>query len=205
MHGIATAAGASLRYGATVVKVTPGHPKPSVTLSTGEVLTADVVVAADGPRSFVRQTVFDYEDDAKPSGTTVFGGVIPASKMMHDPELAKMVKSPEASQHQRILCIFCLTATRTVANVHGKQLQHLSCVSFLSWKRLTGMFMFFVQQFIRWCASTAYQDHSFSATDYVILAGAFGVRRTASLARRGSQHPGSHRRLMVRDCTHVHD
>lgn len=77
--------------------MTPGKPRPSVTLSTGEVLTADVVIGADGPRSFIRQTVFAYQDDAKPSGTTVFGGVIPAAMMMKDPELAKMVKSPEAS------------------------------------------------------------------------------------------------------------
>lgn len=106
VHKIATAAGAKLLYGTTVVKVAPGNSGPSVTLATGEVLTADIVIGADGSHSFVRRTVFDYEDDAKPSGTTVFGGIIPETEMMKYPDLAKMLKSPEVSLALRVLC-FC--------------------------------------------------------------------------------------------------
>lgn len=119
VHRIATAAGAKLRYGANVVKVTPGDPRPSVMLSTGEVLTADIVIGADGPRSFVRRTTFDYEDDAKPTGTTVFGGVIPESVMKKDPELAKMIKAPEVSfARYAFYFSFCLI-TYVVADVDG--------------------------------------------------------------------------------------
>lgn len=83
--------------------VAPGDPKPSVTLSTGKVLTADIVIGADGPRSIVRPVVLDRNDDAEPSGITVFGGTIPAEEMLKDPELAKLVHANEVRFNHRSL------------------------------------------------------------------------------------------------------
>ena len=87
-----------MEFGKVVAKVTPGVPRPSITLTTGEVLTADMIVGADGPTSRVRDVVLDREDDAEPEGMTIFAGVIPASEMSKDPELEKWIQSNEVRQ-----------------------------------------------------------------------------------------------------------
>ena len=97
VHGLAVSAGAKIRFGAAVTKVTPGDPRPSVTLSTGEVLTADIVIGADGPRSMIREVVLERENEADPTGITVFGACIPGSEMEKDPELAQMLHAQEVS------------------------------------------------------------------------------------------------------------
>ena len=58
-------------------------------------MTADIVIGADGPSSVVRRVVLEEEDDAKPSGLTVFGAVISAAEMAKDPELAALVQADE--------------------------------------------------------------------------------------------------------------
>lgn len=98
MYRLAVDSGAKVDFGVTVVSVSRGDPKPTVKLSTGEVLTADIIIGADGPRSLVRSVVLRREDDAKPSGFTIFGTTIPATKMMEDPELAKLVQANEVKQ-----------------------------------------------------------------------------------------------------------
>ncbi|THG94300.1 hypothetical protein EW026_g7146 [Hermanssonia centrifuga] len=95
LHTLAIAAGAKIQFGATVTSVTPGDPKPSVTLATGETLTADIVIGADGPTSMVRRMVLDREDDAEPGGFTVFGGSVSADEMKKYPELEKWATSEE--------------------------------------------------------------------------------------------------------------
>lgn len=95
VYSLAVNSGAKVDFGVTVESVNPGNPKPTVKLSTGEILTADVVIGADGPRSIVRPVVLNREDDAKPSGFTIFGTTIPAAEMMEDPELAKLVQANE--------------------------------------------------------------------------------------------------------------
>ncbi|KAI0692495.1 FAD/NAD(P)-binding domain-containing protein [Cytidiella melzeri] len=95
LYDLAISAGAKVTFGASVKSVQPGEPKPSITLSTGQVLTADMVIGADGPNSKVRQVVNGGEDTAEPSGFTIFGGIVPASEMLKDPALAKWVSSDE--------------------------------------------------------------------------------------------------------------
>ena len=79
----------------SVAEVEPGDPRPRVTLASGTVLEADIVIGADGPRSIVRPVVLGRPDDAEPSGFTIFGTTIPAEEMMKDPELAKLVQANE--------------------------------------------------------------------------------------------------------------
>lgn len=102
-------AGAQVQFGATVEEINPEKPRPSVRLANGEVISADIIVGADGPRSLVRETVLGEEDEPRPTGITVFGGVAPASEMVKDPELKKLVEAEEvrtsmAPSH----CIFSL-------------------------------------------------------------------------------------------------
>ena len=93
VYQLAASAGVRISFGAKVTEVSPGTPKPSVTLASGEVITADVVIGADGPRSIVRPIVVgEEEDDPEPEGITVFGATVPASWMETEPELAKLIK-----------------------------------------------------------------------------------------------------------------
>ncbi|KAI0683882.1 FAD/NAD(P)-binding domain-containing protein [Cytidiella melzeri] len=92
VHRLAASAGARIDFGAQVTKVTPGSPRPSVTLASGEVITADIVIGADGPRSLVRKVVVGEEPEPQPEGVTVFGATVPAAWMETKPELAKLIK-----------------------------------------------------------------------------------------------------------------
>lgn len=57
---------------ATSVSVT-GHGPPSVRLGDGEILTADIVIGADGSRSMVRNLLLETEQDhGVESGYTVY-------------------------------------------------------------------------------------------------------------------------------------
>ena len=103
LYRLALTSGVQVDFGMTVVGVTPGEPRPSITLSTGEVLTADLIVGADGPTSLVRDVVLGRVDDAEPEGMTIFAGVIPASEMLKDPEMGKWIESNEVRQVQAMI------------------------------------------------------------------------------------------------------
>lgn len=108
LYKLAVSAGAKIDFGVQVASVKPGNPKPTVELLTGELLTADIVIGADGPRSIVRPIVTKRPDDAYPSGYTIFGGIIPAASMMKDPDLAKLVQANEVRARLRIVLVFVL-------------------------------------------------------------------------------------------------
>ena len=95
LYNLATSTGVKVTFGVSVTAVESGTPKPSVTLSTGEKLVADVVIGADGPNSKIRQYINEDEEPAEPSGFTIFGGIVPASEMLKDPELAKWAQADE--------------------------------------------------------------------------------------------------------------
>ncbi|KAI0666710.1 FAD/NAD-P-binding domain-containing protein [Trametes maxima] len=79
--------GATLRSECKVVKVTPDAQRPSVTLSTGEVVTGDVIIGADGcyvPEYHMRKLLLEAleEDDAEQStGMQLFNAVVPDSAL----------------------------------------------------------------------------------------------------------------------------
>lgn len=95
VYRLAVNSGAKVEFGVPVESVSPGDSKPTVKLSTGEILTADIIIGADGATSIVRPVVVGEEDDPKPSGFTIFGTTIPAAAMMEDPELARLVQANE--------------------------------------------------------------------------------------------------------------
>ncbi len=97
LHHLAISAGATVEFGVSVNAVNAGNPRPSVTLSSGRVLTADIIVGADGPTSIAREAVLGRGDDAEPEGMSMFGATVPASEMLKDPVLRRWVITNDVS------------------------------------------------------------------------------------------------------------
>ncbi|KAH9933423.1 uncharacterized protein B0H18DRAFT_1083066 [Fomitopsis serialis] len=98
LYELATSVGVRVDFETEVVAVHQGSdkvPNPSVSLSTGEVITADFLIGADGPRSIVRKTVLGREDIVEPSYLTVYTTTIPGEKMREDPEMRQWLESPD--------------------------------------------------------------------------------------------------------------
>ncbi|KAI0692489.1 FAD/NAD(P)-binding domain-containing protein [Cytidiella melzeri] len=95
IHRLAMDAGAHVQFDATVEEIIPGTSRPSVRLASGEIVSADIIIGADGPRSMVREIVLGEKDEPQPTGITVFGAVVPASEMEKDAELERLVKAEE--------------------------------------------------------------------------------------------------------------
>ncbi|KAK3363199.1 hypothetical protein B0T25DRAFT_32545 [Lasiosphaeria hispida] len=80
--------GIPIRMGCDVVAYSDAAvPAPSLTLATGEVLTADVIVACDGIKSLARHLVLGAQDDPVSSGYACFRAYFePPADMRADPE-----------------------------------------------------------------------------------------------------------------------
>lgn len=101
LHCLALSAGAHVTFGAVVESVEPAPEappqnststsiagpssctlRPSVRLKTGEILHADVILGADGPRSIVRRVVTGEPDpEAVSTGLSVYTGSVPMSEI----------------------------------------------------------------------------------------------------------------------------
>ena len=68
---------------------------PSVTLKSGKILKADLIVGADGVKSHIQQVVSGKPIRAEPTGDAAYRATIPASLMMQDPELREFIEHPE--------------------------------------------------------------------------------------------------------------
>ncbi len=99
LHSLAVSAGAKISFGTSVTSVSLNDSRPSVTLATGEVLTTDIIIGADGPASIVRQVVLGHKICMKPVGCTLLAGRVPASSLIEHPELKKWVTSDEVHAH----------------------------------------------------------------------------------------------------------
>ncbi|KAI0773342.1 FAD/NAD(P)-binding domain-containing protein [Irpex lacteus] len=97
LYQLAVDAGAKVDFGATVVAITPGDPNPTITLASGEIISADIIIGADGPRSLVREVILGKKDNPEPVGWTVYGAVVPESYMLNDPELESWLTKNEWS------------------------------------------------------------------------------------------------------------
>ncbi|KAL0066144.1 hypothetical protein AAF712_006768 [Marasmius tenuissimus] len=69
---------------------------PSVTLESGEVFKADLIIGADGIHSVVRGSVIGDKDIplSVPLGDVAFRTLIPAKSMLQDPELRDLIENP---------------------------------------------------------------------------------------------------------------
>jgi salicylate hydroxylase len=87
----------TLRLSSTVVSCDPGPLTPSVTLASGEVITADLIVGADGVKSMIQQVVMGKATRADSTGDAAYRATIPASLLLEDPELRNLIETPEMS------------------------------------------------------------------------------------------------------------
>ncbi len=100
LRKLAVDAGASIHLDAEVKTVRPGSgddPRPSVVLSTGNVLAADLLIGADGSSSIVRDAVVEEKSLLKSAGLTVYTGTLEAADMLNDPELSTLYHADDVS------------------------------------------------------------------------------------------------------------
>lgn len=70
---------------------------PSVSLSTGEVLRADAVVAADGIKSSIRDAINGAPISPQDTGDVAYRVLVPSAPLLADPETAHLVHEPWAN------------------------------------------------------------------------------------------------------------
>jgi len=85
----------TILLGSTVVGCDPGPVSPSITLKSGEVMRADLIVGADGVKSYIQQVVSGKPIPARPTGDAAYRATIPASLMTQDPELREFIERPQ--------------------------------------------------------------------------------------------------------------
>jgi salicylate hydroxylase len=78
----------------TVVGCDPDPVLPSVTLKSGEVLKADLIIGADGLKSYIQQVVSGKPNAAEPTGDAAYRATVPSSLLMQDPELREFIEHP---------------------------------------------------------------------------------------------------------------
>ena len=83
----------NLRLNSKVVSLEPSVP--FATLESGEVVTADVIIGADGIKSVARETVVGGPDKPVPTGDAAYRAIVPTSEMIKEPDLKELVDFPE--------------------------------------------------------------------------------------------------------------
>ncbi|KAH9924441.1 uncharacterized protein B0H18DRAFT_1012193 [Fomitopsis serialis] len=89
LYETAVTSGANLRGDAKVVTVDLSGERPSVTLESGEQVTADVIVGADGTHSVSRSLMLEpEEDETRSTGMVLYNAVVPMDKIKLEADLA---------------------------------------------------------------------------------------------------------------------
>jgi salicylate hydroxylase len=117
LHCLVRAApGVRICFDSTVHDVQPDPTLaggPSVTLASGEVLHADLIVGADGMKSTLQKAVTGFDDDSTPTGDAAYRAIVRTDLMIKDPELRPFVETPEATAWmapQRHLVAYCIVS-----------------------------------------------------------------------------------------------
>lgn len=82
--------GARLLLNSTIVDMDLDTKKPSIRLHTGEYHEADIILGADGERSFCREQLLGREDPLHGTGNLVYRLTIPASEVQQREDLADL-------------------------------------------------------------------------------------------------------------------
>ncbi|KAJ8521819.1 hypothetical protein ONZ45_g1524 [Pleurotus djamor] len=99
----------TLRLNSRVVGVDP--KTPSVTLISGAVLEADLIIGADGVKSTIREVVVGGPDNPVPTGDAAYRAIIPATALLNDPDLKHLVDEAEMTAWvgpQRHIIGYCI-------------------------------------------------------------------------------------------------
>ncbi|KDQ19543.1 hypothetical protein BOTBODRAFT_170623 [Botryobasidium botryosum FD-172 SS1] len=91
-YDLAVGAGVKIRLSSRVVTLDPSAP--SVILATGETLSADLIIGADGVKSMVRDVVVGRPDKPVPTGDAAYRATVPAELMLKEPDLAHFIEYP---------------------------------------------------------------------------------------------------------------
>jgi salicylate hydroxylase len=83
----------NIRTNCRVVSLDPSIP--SLTLESGEVIRADLVIGADGVKSLTREYVVGGPDKPTPTGDAAYRAIVPAKLLLNDPDLRPLVEKPE--------------------------------------------------------------------------------------------------------------
>lgn len=86
---------ATILSGSAVVGCNPGAASPSITLASGETMVADLIVGADGMKSYILEVVSGKPNAVELTGHAVYRMTVPTSLMMQDPELREFVEHPK--------------------------------------------------------------------------------------------------------------
>ena len=86
---------ATILLGSPVTGCDPGPVSPSVTLKSGKVVRGDLIVGADGIKSFIQQVVSGGPNPAESTGDAAYRAIIPASLLTQDPELRELIEPPQ--------------------------------------------------------------------------------------------------------------
>jgi 2-polyprenyl-6-methoxyphenol hydroxylase-like FAD-dependent oxidoreductase len=92
----ARARGIEIRLGCNVVNYFETAEHAGVELQSGERLTADLVVAAEGVRSRGRKLVLGFEDKPQPSGYAVFRAWFPADELLKNERTRHLVEKGDS-------------------------------------------------------------------------------------------------------------
>lgn len=84
--------GVTIRLGSVVKSI--DFINPSILLEDGKTLEADLIIGADGERSFCRDALLGHPDPPHHSGDIVFRTVIPVPKLQEDPALTGLINPP---------------------------------------------------------------------------------------------------------------
>ena len=85
----------TILLGSPVIGCDPGPVSPSVTLKSGKVMSADLIVGADGIKGVIQQVVSGKPNPAEPTGDAAYRAIIPASLMVQDPDLREFIEHPQ--------------------------------------------------------------------------------------------------------------
>ena len=106
----------TLRLNSTVKSVNPvPSPQVSVTLTTGETITGDLIVGADGVKSTIREVVVGKPDKPEPTGDAAYRAIIPTEVMMKDKDLKPFVETPEMTAWMgpgRHIMAYCIVSIK---------------------------------------------------------------------------------------------
>ena len=83
----------TIRTGCRVVALEPSIP--ALTLASGEVVHADLVIGADGIKSVTREYVVGGPDKPTPTGDAAYRAIVPTDLLLRDPDLRPLVETPE--------------------------------------------------------------------------------------------------------------
>ncbi|OCH90236.1 FAD/NAD-P-binding domain-containing protein, partial [Obba rivulosa] len=92
LYDAAVELGTKIRTSAKISSVSLDISKPSVTLESGDVIEADIIVGADGHSGPTRAAVLADKDSAQYMNSIMYNSVIPAEDILADPELAEFVQ-----------------------------------------------------------------------------------------------------------------